>query len=505
MEQTITLRTDDKVCTPCAAYDEMACTWELIDALLGGTRAMRDGSTDWLPMEPGEVEENYVVRLRRTVLFPGYSDAVRKLSSKPFERPVTLANGNSLPELLKAIELDADSAKTPLTRFAGKVWHDAINRGLTHVLVDFPERDKPTTTADVQSGEVHPYFVHVPAESVIGWKSEIDQRTRRRVLSQVRILEVQETSGSEWTQESTRFVRVIERDRIQLWQESTQKKDLFTLVKETPNELGEIPLVTVYFNQTGFMTAEPPLENLAWLNLKHWQVSSDHSNILHIASVPFLSETGVASNKLNEKFVLAAGRVHRSSRSKTEYGIGWVEHTGASVKAGSDEQRNLEEQMQLLGMQPMLDPSSPRTATEAGATRDENHTTLKDWAQRLKQGLYECYAMAARYGEGAAKTLPEKFDVNVFTEWQLSSGDAAGMDRIDRMFDRGVISKKRYALEAERRGLFGEDFDFEKEQQEIADEAPPQPTPEQMLELERLRLARNGAQPPAGSVVSGAA
>ena len=38
----------------------------------------------------------------------------------------------------------------------------------------------------------------------------------------------------------------------------------------------------------GFMTAHPPLMDLAWLNLAHWQSASDQRHILHVARVPIL-------------------------------------------------------------------------------------------------------------------------------------------------------------------------------------------------------------------------
>jgi len=37
------------------------------------------------------------------------------------------------------------------------------------------------------------------------------------------------------------------------------------------------------------MQAKPPLLDLAWLNVEHWQSASDQSNILHVARVPICS------------------------------------------------------------------------------------------------------------------------------------------------------------------------------------------------------------------------
>jgi hypothetical protein len=42
-----------------------------------------------------------------------------------------------------------------------------------------------------------------------------------------------------------------------------------------------------------FGDGEPPLLDLAYLNVKHWQSQSDQDNILHIARVPILALIGV--------------------------------------------------------------------------------------------------------------------------------------------------------------------------------------------------------------------
>ena len=51
----------------------MAKHWPLIDALLGGTPAMRAAGLAYLPQQPRENDEDYAYRLSTATLFPAYA------------------------------------------------------------------------------------------------------------------------------------------------------------------------------------------------------------------------------------------------------------------------------------------------------------------------------------------------------------------------------------------------------------------------------------------------
>ena len=54
-----------------------------------------------------------------------------------------------------------------------------------------------------------------------------------------------------------------------------------------------VPVVECAVDADYAMRARPPLLDLAWLNLAHWQSSSDQRHILHIARVPILFARGM--------------------------------------------------------------------------------------------------------------------------------------------------------------------------------------------------------------------
>jgi len=54
----------------------------------------------------------------------------------------------------------------------------------------------------------------------------------------------------------------------------------WVLIDNGPMTLGKIPLVTHYTFRIGDFIARPPFEDLSWLNIEHWQSSSDQRNAL---------------------------------------------------------------------------------------------------------------------------------------------------------------------------------------------------------------------------------
>lgn len=479
------------VAIPSPAYTAMAERWKLIHDLRGGTAQMRKRSQEWLPREEAESEMSYRARVQRSFLYGALNDTITKLKSKPFSRAVDLAAVEELDEMLRLIEDDADNARCSVTQFASAMFEDALVHGLTHVMVDFAATSGAQTLADERFMALHPYFVHVRADQLIGWQYEVDPRNSKPILTQVRIRTSRTESDGEFGQREVAYIHVWSPTDVQVWRETEPEQ--FALVEVKPHTFGKIPLYTVYFKQTGFMTAEPPLEDLAWLNLEHWQSSSEQRNVLHVARVPILYERGAVTSAgpdgkpRNGAVVISTSRARQTSRAPSEADLQWVEVGGKSIEAGANDLAKIEERMQVLGMQPLVEASA-KTATEIGAGEARTHSSIKAWISALNDGLYEAYYMAAQW---IGQELPEKFRVAIWDKFELEARSDSDMMHLLQMRASGDISQKRLLIEAKRRGKFGEDFDVEEELEESNEsEMPGAPTPEQLAQLAQVRATR---------------
>src|SRR5690606_8734809 len=146
--------------------------------------------------------------------------------------------------------------------------------------VEHPRAEGVRTRAEEIAAGLRPYAVLIKPEQVLGWRNE------GGILAQFRYMEAVEETDGEFGVNTVQQVRVLEPGS---WREyRADKNGTWSLHDEGTTSLSRIPLVTFYTGRTGFMTAWPPLIELAYLNVKHWQSQSDQDNILHTIRVPIL-------------------------------------------------------------------------------------------------------------------------------------------------------------------------------------------------------------------------
>jgi hypothetical protein len=213
--------------------------------------------------------------------------------------------------------------------------------------------------------------------------------------------------------------------------------------------------------------ARPPLEDLAWLNLAHWQSQSDQRNILRFARMPILYETGVAADEKGKKLVLGPGAKVR--RQQIDAKLVYVEHGGAAIAAGRQDLVDLKEEMQMLGAQPFIQRTTTQTATGQGIDEERCHSDLQAWVRATEIHLEECYGLA---GKWMKRPMPEDFSCDLFSEFALSSRAAEETRALIDMRKARQISRKTFLEEIRRRGVVAETVVVEDEIAELEREGP---------------------------------
>lgn len=463
----------DQVGTPCAAQREMAKSWELIDDLLGGTLAMRKAGTKWLPQEKAEDAQAYAVRLGRTTLYEMFKDTVRRLRSKPFSRPVTL--DVPAPERLATIEADADGMGQDLTQFASAMFEDMTARGLTHIFVDFPnvaaapDEDPIDRSRRITAGAeraLRPTFVHVKATDILGWKLGRDGNGRPQ-LAEVRFKESRYEPDGEYGEKLVDYVRVLTLTDWTLY--SKQVDGAWTKVGGGKLTLGVVPFLTAYSQRTGFMTAEPPLGALAWVNLSHYQSDSDQRNILRFNRFGLLFQCGVDEEEMEKAVVIGPAKLVRTKRSKADADLKVVEGTGSAIGAGRQDVQDLELRGEVLGLQPLMARSGDATATGQALDASKTQCDVQAWVRSLERTLTQAYELAAKW---VGAELPEKFRVNIFNEFGLSMRATSDIEQLIKLQAAGILPKRAVLLEVRRRSLISEDSDVDQLLADVEAENP---------------------------------
>jgi hypothetical protein len=451
------------ISTPSPEIARMREAANLPRTLMGGTPAMRRAGVRYLPKEARETPETYNARVARSVLFNGFAKTVRDQVGRVFKKPIVLKD--DVPAILKADAENIDMAGRSQNEFARDCFTDASVTGIGFINVDMPRRPAglPNTIAAERDANFRPFFVYLPLEAVLGWQTDIIAGVE--TLVQFRVLESVVVPDGDYAEKAISQVRLLEPGKWSTWRQKAgttgQGDGDWILFEEGQTSLDKITVAPINLKRIGYMTAEPPLAELAHLNVAHWQSSSDQRNILHCARVPILFGSG-----FNTDDTLEVGASAMVRASSTDANLKYVEHSGAAIGAGEKEIERLEFQMQQWGLQ-LLVPQPGQTAT--GEIRDDakEMSPLAAMAKALGDALEMALGFAAEY-RGLGTDAGGSVEVN--TDFgALGSADFATFVQAYR---GGIVSRETVWSELKRRGILSDDFDAETEAGRLATEAP---------------------------------
>ena len=454
------------IAIPCVGYNEMAIDWELPRDLLGGTRAMKEAREKWLPQEPGE--ETYNARLERSILYNAYRDTLNKLTNRPFSHPIQFID---LPDNLEYLKEDVNGTGKSFEDFAKEILFDLINYGVAHIFVDHSElseitEGKTLTKADearlgarVLLNVIHPY-------NLIGWQTEIiGKRTK---LTQIRIKETVIEAKGIYGDVDVDYITLYNKTGWEIYKETENKKGekSWLLVNSGEYTFGRIPLITIYANRTGYMTAEPALMDLAWLNLAHWQSYSDQRNILRLSRFGLLFGKGFPKKMVGASLGIGPSKALITDSENAD--LKYVEHKGGSIEAGRKDIEDIEIKMEILGQQPLMRSAPLSTATAKRIDESRNISQLQSWVRSLEKGLLQAIKMACEW----RKIDPlETTKIDIFSDFEVAIYGSTDKELLLKIRTEGEITRERFLREEQRRGIFSGDMDPKEEAELVDDES----------------------------------
>ena len=424
----------NKVATPSALTQSMSRHWPMLDALMGGTLAMRDAGKQFLPQWPAENTDDYKTRLAVSTLYPMFSRTARVMASKPFS--VESIGLIDFPEKLKPLKTNCDLLGTDTNEFFADRFLDCLSHGLCGVLVDFNSTTQNKTVAEEKQSGARPYFKAYTCGSILGFKLQNNE------LSMIRLLEKACVDDGEFLEKEIEQVRVL---RVGAWEIYRKNDKLdWVLFESGLNTFKKIPFVFFYGIKKGFGHGISPLLELAYQNVEHWQSSSDQQNILHVARVPILFASGIDQD---DKIVFSASVAATSSNPSAR--LAWVEHSGAAIGAGREAILDLENRGIASGAELIVKRSSMVTATQVNSEDKSNACILQNITEEFEGGVSECIALAAEH-----VGLVFVAEVELFKNFAANSIEAA--TTILQAELQGVISKAEARTELNAKGVFSE-------------------------------------------------
>lgn len=449
--------------TPIDAYNEMSKKWLLIDDVYGGTESMRAAGQRRLPKEPAETDAAYEVRLKRSFLSNVLKKSIKRMSSKPFSKGVTMRG--SLPDNLEPMWDNVDLTGRGMTQFSREVFTTAAKYGLTHILVDYPAVEIPEggmTLAEEREMGLRPHFLHVSPKSLIGWKTRFI--AGKEVLSQVRFKQTRTVDDGDYGVKDQNIIRVYSENDWEVWEENPKTKK-YELVDNGAHTLGRVPLVTFYTEKKSTCVAEPPLEDLAHLNVAHWQSASDQRSILRFARIGILFAKGLSEEEVEGEIAVGPNALIRTNSENAD--MKYVEHSGNAIGAGRQDLLDLKAEMEVEAMQPLVARSGEPTATAKAIDEGTINSDVQAWVRIEENVLNEAFAMAA---EWVKTPLPDDFAVEISNDFGFSYRTTEDIRALIDAKNAGHISSQTFLAEFKRRGVLSEQVDVEEEMERIEED-----------------------------------
>jgi len=452
-------------------YDIMQPRLDLMNTVLGGTEDMREAGETYLPKHPAEDDEAYRVRLGVATLYPKTEKTSDELSAKPFTEELQLKD--DIPDAVRDLMQDVDLQGNAIGVFCRTWFATALTSAFSHVLVEFPRKEdlgRPQTLADDREAKARPYLVHIPPENVLGMEAEVVNGQER--LTRVRIREYRKGMKG-FAETSVERIRILTPGHVQIMEqpEAGKKKGKWKTVEEYDVDMQEIPMVTFYTHREDLCLGKSPLQDLAYLNITHWQSTSDQRNALTVARFPMLACSGYEkevdpTTKQPIDPVMVGPRQFLTTMNP-QGRFYYVEPQGAAIKAGANDILELEQQMALFGAQFMRKESSVQTATQSVLDTAEANSPLQAWTIKFEDAVAQVLGYMARWlnleGEGGGH-------INLDKSASLENATDAELSTLDKSRARHDMSREAHLGEMKRRGILAESFDIEADQVRIDNE-----------------------------------
>ena len=439
----------DSPFTRTRAVLDMMKGWEIMKAVTEGTDYLRTNSETFLPLEPREDYDAYLARVNRSVFSPFTQRLIRAATGLVLRKPITLTGDPYWTEMFK---MNVDGCGSDLDEYARRVLMCSLIYGQSHILVDYPAPSGALTLAEERQQNRRPYWIEVDPTNLYGWR--LDRESNYGNLIQARIAEKAVLPDGDFGEKVYDQIRVIEPGRYRVFRKKEQIEEMYDVsdnsvtgnfemgsadkdykqVESGNFSLGEIPLVTIYSGKTDNLVSKPPLLDIAYLNLAHFQRQADLIHSLHVASQPLLVMEGYDDQTKD-----LAISVNYAMATQPGNKVYYVEPASSAFDAQSAEIKELQMQMATLGISTLSQQKFVAESADARRLdRVDTNSMLAMVSMELEQKLQKAFNLSAEY------VGIEPPEVKISRDFDIERLIGQDITALTSLFDQQVIDREEF-------------------------------------------------------------
>jgi len=439
----------DSPFTRTRAVLDMMKGWEIMKAVTEGTEYLRENSEAFLPLEPREDFDAYMARVNRAVFSPFTQRLIRAATGLVLRKPITLTGD---PYWTDTFKMDVDGCGSDLDEYARRILMCSLTYGQSHILVDYPAPSGALSLAEERQQNRRPYWIEVDPNNLYGWR--LDRESNYGNLIQARIAEKAVLPDGDFGEKVFEQIRVIEPGRYRVFRKKEQIEEMYDVsdnsmtgnfemgsadkdyqqVESGEFSLGEIPLVTIYSGKTENLVSKPPLLDIAYLNLAHFQRQADLIHSLHVASQPMLVMEGYDDQTKD-----LAISVNYAMATQPGNKVYYVEPASSAFDAQSAEIKELQMQMATLGISTLSQQKFVAESADARRLdRVDTNSMLAMVSMELEQKLQKCFNFSAEY------VGIEPPEVKISRDFDIERLIGQDITALTSLFDQQVIDREEF-------------------------------------------------------------
>lgn len=453
-------------------YKGMRHKWEFVDDMFQGRDAWVSvnetgfiinnplKASRYLPCEADEPGEEYLKRLARSYFERFFRNAIENFAGFLSSFVLDANVDKSIASAIDDIDLLGNNLEIVLKNADIK----SLKDDHCFILVEFPKQNPNILTAyDENVIGNRPYLVVIDCRNVINWKLSEDKKTIKKIT----IREIATIDDGEYGEEEVVRYRVLTPGYYQVFEINGEPgKEYSMLIDQGETSLDFIPIVpySLFNTDKNPFEGEPPLYDLAELNLKHYQKTSEKDEVMHRCNLPVLvinelQQTRKRSDEPLPTISLGPNTCLWNVDAK------FVEPSGSALIQTQADIERLEKTMLERTLSFLSGNEIIRTATEVVAHSTPVESNLESMA-RAKQSAVELIFRywVAYYKKSYGGTI--KVDEKVLK----AAMDSQTFSIIDKIYENGSITKKTYLNILQRGKILPSDLNIEEELEELEEE-----------------------------------